>query len=80
MAKVFETVDVYVGGNDLSLTNLTGHPTVCLPGGFRQRGKNPETPTATTFTGRLFGERDLLTVASAYQSATGHHLKRPPVG
>ena len=31
-----------------------------------------------TFTGRLFGETDLLTVAKAYQDATGHHKKRPP--
>ena len=33
---------------------------------------------ALTFTGRLYGETDLLTVAKAYQDATGHHLKRPP--
>jgi Asp-tRNA(Asn)/Glu-tRNA(Gln) amidotransferase A subunit family amidase len=74
MAKVFEGVDCYVGGNDLSITNLTGHPTVCLPNGFTKAN----TPTAVTFTGGLFGEADLLTVAKAYQDATGHHLKRPP--
>ena len=74
MAKVFEKVDCYVGGSDLQLTNLTGHPTVCLPNGFSKAG----TPTALTFTGRLFGETDLLAVAKAYQDATGHHKKRPP--
>ncbi len=37
MEKVFEQVDLYVGGNDLVITNLTGHPTVVLPNGFRQR-------------------------------------------
>jgi Asp-tRNA(Asn)/Glu-tRNA(Gln) amidotransferase A subunit family amidase len=74
MAKVMEKVDLYVGGNDLAITNLTGHPTVCLPSGFRKDG----TPTALTFTGKLFGESTLLTVAKAYQDATGHHLKRPP--
>ncbi|VTS02112.1 amidase : Amidase, Asp-tRNAAsn/Glu-tRNAGln amidotransferase A subunit OS=Singulisphaera acidiphila (strain ATCC BAA-1392 / DSM 18658 / VKM B-2454 / MOB10) GN=Sinac_6930 PE=4 SV=1: Amidase [Gemmata massiliana] len=73
MAKVMEKVDLYVGGNDLSITNLTGHPTVCLPNGFRGNS-----PTALTFTGRLFGESALLAVAKAYQDATGHHLKRPP--
>jgi Asp-tRNA(Asn)/Glu-tRNA(Gln) amidotransferase A subunit family amidase len=74
MAKVIEKVDLYAGGNDLAITNLTGHPTVCLPSGFRKDG----TPTALTFTGRLFGESTLLAVAKAYQDATGHHLKRPP--
>jgi Asp-tRNA(Asn)/Glu-tRNA(Gln) amidotransferase A subunit family amidase len=73
MAKVMEKVDLYVNGNDLPITNLTGHPTVCLPNGFRGG-----TPSAITFTGRLFGESALLAVAKAYQDATGHHLKRPP--
>jgi len=69
MAKVMDTVDLYVGGNDLVLCNMTGHPTVVLP-----NGKPPE---AITFTGRLYGESDLLAVAQAYQEATGHHLKHP---
>lgn len=73
MAKVFEKIDCYIGGSDLQITNLTGHPTVCMPNGFRTTG----TPTAVTFTGKLFGETDLLTVAKAFQDATGHHLKRP---
>lgn len=74
MAKGMEQVDLYAGGNDLAITNLTGHPTVCLPNGFRKDG----TPTALTFTGQLFGESTLLAVAKAYQDATGHHQKRPP--
>jgi Asp-tRNA(Asn)/Glu-tRNA(Gln) amidotransferase A subunit family amidase len=78
MAKVMETVDLYVGGFDLQLTNLTGHPSVCLPNGFTHRG-DAEVPTALTFTGRLYGETELLTVAKAYQEATGHHTKRPPM-
>jgi Asp-tRNA(Asn)/Glu-tRNA(Gln) amidotransferase A subunit family amidase len=39
MEEVMEKVDVYVGGNDLLLTNLTGHPQVVLPNGFVRRGK-----------------------------------------
>ncbi|WP_439629200.1 amidase [Gemmata sp.] len=76
MAKATADIDVYVGpaGFDLALTNATGHPTVCVPNGFRKDG----TPTGLTFTGRLFGETDLLALASAYQAATGHHLRRPP--
>ena len=34
---------------------------------------------AITFTGRLYGETDLLAVAHAYQEATGFHRKRPPL-
>jgi len=35
--------------------------------------------TAITFTGRLYGEAELLAVANAYQQATGHHKRRPPM-
>jgi Asp-tRNA(Asn)/Glu-tRNA(Gln) amidotransferase A subunit family amidase len=76
MEEVMSRVDLYVGGDDLLITNLTGHPTVVLPNGFLKSGEF-ETPTALTFTGRLYGETELLAVAHAYQQATGHHLKRP---
>jgi Asp-tRNA(Asn)/Glu-tRNA(Gln) amidotransferase A subunit family amidase len=78
MEDVMAGIDLYVGGNDLLLTNLTGHPTIVLPNGFR-KVDGLEVPTALTFTGRLYGESELLAVAHAYQQATGHHLKRPPM-
>jgi Asp-tRNA(Asn)/Glu-tRNA(Gln) amidotransferase A subunit family amidase len=78
MEALFEQVDLYVGGNDLGITNLTGHPTAVLPNGFTKMG-DAEVPTAITFTGRLYGETELLAVAHAYQQATGHHLRRPPM-
>jgi Asp-tRNA(Asn)/Glu-tRNA(Gln) amidotransferase A subunit family amidase len=78
MEEVMSRVDLYVGGNDLLLANLTGHPTVVLPNGFRKTG-DTEAPTALTFTGRLYGEAELLAVAHAYQQATGFHLRRPPM-
>jgi Asp-tRNA(Asn)/Glu-tRNA(Gln) amidotransferase A subunit family amidase len=76
MDETMAAVDLYVGGNDLLLTNLTGHPTAVLPNGFRKAG-DAEVPFAITFTGRLYGESELLAVAHAYQQATGHHLKHP---
>lgn len=76
MNEVMQKVDLYFGGNDLVLTNLTGHPTVALPSGFVKRGER-EQPTVITFTGRLYGESELLAVAHAYQQKTGHHLKHP---
>lgn len=77
MDRILSDVDVYVsptyGGNNLLLTNLTGHPSVVVPNGFRKDG----TPTSITFLGRLFGEGEALALAKAYQDATGWHLKRP---
>ena len=60
----------------LLLTNLTGHPTAVLPNGFR-KVNGAEVPNAITFTGRVYGESELLAVAHAYQQATGHHLRHP---
>jgi hypothetical protein len=77
MAKAMEAVDVYVGGNDLVITNLTGHPSICIPNGFTKG--EPRTPTAITFTGQLYGETDLLTVAKAFQETTAFHKERPPL-
>jgi Asp-tRNA(Asn)/Glu-tRNA(Gln) amidotransferase A subunit family amidase len=78
MDALMRQVDLYVGGDDLVLTNFTGHPTVVLPDGFRKAGER-ELPRSIKFTGRLYGETELLAVAHAYQRATGHHLRRPPM-
>lgn len=78
---LMKTVDVIVtptGVANLSqlvATNLTGHPAVILPNGFRDDG----TPVSLTFLGGLFEEGKLLAVARAYQEATGFHLKHPVV-
>jgi Asp-tRNA(Asn)/Glu-tRNA(Gln) amidotransferase A subunit family amidase len=75
------TVDVIVtptGAANLSqlvATNLTGHPAVIIPNGFREDG----TPVSITFLGGLFEEPKRLAVARAYQEATGFHLKHPIV-
>lgn len=76
MTQLFERVDLYVGGDDLAITNLTGHPTVVFPCGF-QEGPTGPSPLAMTFTGGLFEEAPLLALAHAYQLATGHHRRRP---
>ena len=78
---LMRTVDVIVtptGAANLSqlvATNLTGHPAVILPNGFRDDG----TPVSLTFLGGLFEEAKVLAVARAYQEATGFHLKHPVV-
>ena len=78
---LMRTVDVIVtptGAANLSqlvATNLTGHPAVIVPNGFRDDG----TPVSLTFLGGLFEEAEVLAVARAYQEATGFHLKHPVV-
>jgi Asp-tRNA(Asn)/Glu-tRNA(Gln) amidotransferase A subunit family amidase len=76
MEQVMRQVDAYLGGDDLSLTNLTGHPTVVLPGPLEEVN-GVSRPSSLTFTGRLFGESELLSLAHAYQQETGDHLARP---
>ncbi len=77
MHKMMKDVDVYISpsfaSSNLTLTNLSGHPCVVLPNGFRANG----TPMSITFMGQLFGEGKLLTVAKAYQDATDFHKKHP---
>jgi Asp-tRNA(Asn)/Glu-tRNA(Gln) amidotransferase A subunit family amidase len=79
MAELMQQVDCYVApswdGDNLLLTNLTGHPCITVPNGFAADG----TPTSISFTGRLFDEGSIIALARLYQRATGHHLKRPPI-
>jgi Asp-tRNA(Asn)/Glu-tRNA(Gln) amidotransferase A subunit family amidase len=70
MAELMKTVDAYVGGNDLTITNLTGHPTVILPHAANTKDER-STPQTITFTGRLYGESTLLALAHAYEQAVG---------
>lgn len=80
MEQVLTDLDAYVvpsfGGDNLLLTNLTGHPAVVVPNGFHSADG---TPTSITFMGRLYGETQALALAHAYQAATNFHRKRPPL-
>ena len=60
-------------GNQLSITNLTGNPVVCMPMGFNQRGL----PQSITFVGNLYDEASILEAAKAYQAKTEHNKKHP---
>ncbi len=78
MAELMSGVDLYLApsfGENLNLTNLTGHPCVSVPNGFDPEGR----PTSISFTGRLFGEKEILTLAKAYQDTTDFHLQQPPL-
>lgn len=79
MAELMSDIDVYVSpsfeGNNLLLTNLSGHPCVVVPDGFDEEGS----PTSITFIGRLLDEATVLEVAKIYQDATEFNKKHPPL-
>ncbi len=56
----------------LTITNLTGHPAMCLKAGFVDK-----LPLAIMLTGRLYDEATLLRVALAYERATNWHTQHP---
>ncbi|MGW8123317.1 amidase [Roseivirga echinicomitans] len=63
------------GNNQLSTTNLTGHPAVVMKNGYSQNGS----PTSISFIGNLYDEATILAVARAYQEATGFDEEHPPM-
>ncbi len=77
MNRVFQQYDVIIVptffGNQLSITNLTGHPALCMPNGFNRFNL----PTSITFLGKLYGEANLLAAGKAYQDATGWDKMHP---
>jgi Asp-tRNA(Asn)/Glu-tRNA(Gln) amidotransferase A subunit family amidase len=95
VGQVFSEFDVIVSptfSQQLVITNLTGHPALILPNGFRgedapapastvegadENVGGPGTPVSLTFLGNLYGENKLLALARAYQETTGFHKLRP---
>jgi Asp-tRNA(Asn)/Glu-tRNA(Gln) amidotransferase A subunit family amidase len=61
------------GNRQLAITNLTGHPALCMPIGFTKQG----TPNSITLLANLFREEELVTVGSFFQKITDHDEKHP---
>lgn len=55
--------------------DMSGHPTLTLPGGLNKDG----VPTGFQIAGRAFSEASILAAGHAYQQASDWHLKRPPI-
>jgi Asp-tRNA(Asn)/Glu-tRNA(Gln) amidotransferase A subunit family amidase len=74
MEKLMERWDVLVSpyGQNMLVTNLTGHPQASIPCGFFKG-----LPRGLVFTGRYYDEGTLLRAALAFESATGWHAERP---
>ena len=60
-------------GKQLSITNLTGHPALCMPIGFTKQG----TPNSITFLSNLFKEEDLLAFGKFFQDNTNYEDLHP---
>jgi Asp-tRNA(Asn)/Glu-tRNA(Gln) amidotransferase A subunit family amidase len=79
--EMMNDIDVLIcpnrgGGNQSAITNLTGHPVVCVPTGFDKRSG---LPTSITLMGKLYGEATILNAARAYQVVTGWDEMHPPM-
>lgn len=78
MEKLMSNWDVFVspapGSASLLVTNLTGHPAVCMPCGFINN-----LPQAIMFTGGLYDEAAPLRVALAFEQTTSWHSMHPKV-
>lgn len=78
--ELMNSIDVLIcpgrgSGNQVAITNLTGHPVVCMPTGF---DKKSELPTSITLIGNLYGEATILAAAKALQDATPWENAHPP--
>jgi Asp-tRNA(Asn)/Glu-tRNA(Gln) amidotransferase A subunit family amidase len=82
MQKVNEVVSQYDaiicpsrgGGNQSAITNLTGHPVVCVPTGLDAKSG---LPTGISFVGKLYDEGTLLRIAQFYQDHTTYEETHP---
>jgi Asp-tRNA(Asn)/Glu-tRNA(Gln) amidotransferase A subunit family amidase len=95
ISRLFEQVDIIVTQTEseqLTATNLTGHPAIILPNGLRGEDApkppqlddgdsddigGPGTPVSLTFLAGHYQDAKLCTFARAYQEATGFHKLHP---
>ncbi len=79
MHELMKDYDVIVtpsfAGQQLQITNLTGHPALCLPNGFNDKGS----PTSITLLANLFEEEKLVMLGQLIQDNSDWQAKRPPL-
>ena len=82
MADLDALVSPSFQGGTLGITNLTGHPCVCVPNAFQPVEEGPEErrqPGSISFIGPLYRDQGALLLAHAYQQKTDFHTRRPPL-
>jgi Asp-tRNA(Asn)/Glu-tRNA(Gln) amidotransferase A subunit family amidase len=60
-------------GRQLPMTNLSGHPVVCMPIGFNEK----QLPHSITLIGNLYDEASILSAAKIFQDNTDHNKTYP---
>lgn len=75
--QIMQKVDVYLGDGLAAYSNLAGLPFAVVPHNIQLKEGNL-TPQTQTFTGRVYDESTLLTLASAFQRAC-KITERPPL-
>jgi Asp-tRNA(Asn)/Glu-tRNA(Gln) amidotransferase A subunit family amidase len=98
VSALFEQVDIVVtptNGEQLVVTNLTGHPALIVPNGLRgadappppkiDDGEDdniggPGTPVSLTFLAGHYQDATLAAFGAAYQQATNFHKQHPNLG
>ena len=79
MHELMKGYDVIVtpsfAGSQLQITNLTGHPALCMPNGFNESGS----PTSITLLANLFEEEKLVMLGNLIQKNTDWQTQRPPL-
>jgi aspartyl-tRNA(Asn)/glutamyl-tRNA(Gln) amidotransferase subunit A len=73
--KVDDPLQMYLSDVFTLSTNLAGLPGMSVPCGFSEAGR----PIGLQVIGPHFAEETLLAVGQAFQEATDHHTKRPPL-
>ncbi|MCF8064520.1 MAG: Asp-tRNA(Asn)/Glu-tRNA(Gln) amidotransferase subunit GatA [Desulfarculaceae bacterium] len=73
--KVDDPLQMYLSDVFTLSTNLAGLPGISIPAGFSKAGR----PIGLQIIGPHFAEETLFAVGHAYEQATDHHLRRPPL-
>ena len=77
--SLFQDYDVIIapsfGGDQMLMTNLTGHPCLVMPNGINDKGS----PASICLLGNLFDKGTLIEVTRHYQLATAFEDKHPPL-
>lgn len=71
--KVDDPLAMYLADVDTVAINIAGIPAMSVPAGFTKHGL----PVGMQIIGPMHGEGKIIEVASAFQQATDHHLKKP---
>jgi Asp-tRNA(Asn)/Glu-tRNA(Gln) amidotransferase A subunit family amidase len=86
MHQVMSDLDALVSpsfqGGTLGITNLTGHPCVCVPNAFRPVDEGADErrqPGSISIVGPLYRDAPALALAHTLQQETDYHTRRPPI-